>query len=351
MDEHGRRGSVDPQRSDGNHIGLEHGHNRVELIHGQPGGLALHGPSGRKSDRDRGWVRRLLRRSVDDAIARIRVLADRSGPIGQHQRCVGQRVGDDARLRLLDDHDPTHLRYQRFRVHPEHGDDRYTQLDEPVHDGDTTYVGGSASGTANVVLGMATPPLGTFIGVTTRFVAKQYVSNGQPGTMNVHAELYNGTTLIATGAIRNLTTTYATYTDTHVVNLSGSTTAPNLRVKVVQDSAGTNKRTSRFTLVDAVLTYVPSDTTAPTAPTGLQVAAASPNQVDLSWLAATDAVAVQGYRVYRNGTQVGTTLIGRRVRPSDSGSRPAPNRLDGNTRCGVRLRARQPVGQPCRRSR
>ena len=41
------------------------------------------------------------------------------------------------------------------------------------------------------------------------------------------------------------------------------------------------------------------DTTPPTAPTNLSATAASPTQVNLSWSAATDNVAVTGYRVER----------------------------------------------------
>jgi chitodextrinase len=50
----------------------------------------------------------------------------------------------------------------------------------------------------------------------------------------------------------------------------------------------------------------PADTTAPTVPTGL---AATPGntQVSLTWTASTDAVGVAGYRIYVNGTQVGTS--------------------------------------------
>ncbi|WP_281886294.1 cellulose binding domain-containing protein [Paenibacillus sp. YYML68] len=49
-----------------------------------------------------------------------------------------------------------------------------------------------------------------------------------------------------------------------------------------------------------------NDTQAPTAPTSLAAAAASSTQINLSWTASTDNVAVAGYRVYRGGTQVGT---------------------------------------------
>jgi chitodextrinase len=48
------------------------------------------------------------------------------------------------------------------------------------------------------------------------------------------------------------------------------------------------------------------DTTPPSAPKGLTATAVSSTQVNLSWTASTDNVGVTGYRVSRNGTQVGT---------------------------------------------
>ena len=50
-----------------------------------------------------------------------------------------------------------------------------------------------------------------------------------------------------------------------------------------------------------------SDTTAPTVPTGLAATAASSSRINLSWSASSDSVGVTGYRVFRNGTEVGTT--------------------------------------------
>ena len=48
------------------------------------------------------------------------------------------------------------------------------------------------------------------------------------------------------------------------------------------------------------------DTAAPTVPANLAATAASQTQINLTWAAATDNVGVAGYKVYRNGTQVGT---------------------------------------------
>jgi chitodextrinase len=63
-----------------------------------------------------------------------------------------------------------------------------------------------------------------------------------------------------------------------------------------------------------------ADTTAPSVPTGLNVSSMSPTQVGLSWISSSDDVGVAGYRIYRNGAQVGTAL---RNSYLDSGLTPA----------------------------
>ena len=50
----------------------------------------------------------------------------------------------------------------------------------------------------------------------------------------------------------------------------------------------------------------PGDTTPPSLPTGISVSGVSPTAVTLSWAASTDDVGVAGYRLYRDGTAVGT---------------------------------------------
>ncbi|MDM8008522.1 MAG: GerMN domain-containing protein [Phycisphaerae bacterium] len=49
------------------------------------------------------------------------------------------------------------------------------------------------------------------------------------------------------------------------------------------------------------------DTEPPTVPTDLQATAVSPTQVNLTWTASTDNVAVAGYRIYRDGGEIGTS--------------------------------------------
>ena len=67
--------------------------------------------------------------------------------------------------------------------------------------------------------------------------------------------------------------------------------------------------TSLNVMADAVkFVYVPgADTQAPTVPTNLTATPASCTQVNLSWTASTDNVAVTGYKVFRNGGQIGTS--------------------------------------------
>jgi calcineurin-like phosphoesterase family protein len=51
----------------------------------------------------------------------------------------------------------------------------------------------------------------------------------------------------------------------------------------------------------------PTDTTAPSQPTGLTGNAVSPGQVNLSWTASTDATGVAQYLIKRDGAQIGTS--------------------------------------------
>ncbi len=50
-----------------------------------------------------------------------------------------------------------------------------------------------------------------------------------------------------------------------------------------------------------------TDTQAPTIPHGLSANAVSSSQIDLAWDASSDNVGVAGYRVYRQGVEIGTT--------------------------------------------
>ena len=74
-------------------------------------------------------------------------------------------------------------------------------------------------------------------------------------------------------------------------------------VAVAYDAAGNTGTSSTVTVaVENVL-----DTTNPTAPTNLAATAIGPTRVDLTWTASTDEVGVTGYRVFRDGSQIGTS--------------------------------------------
>ena len=63
-------------------------------------------------------------------------------------------------------------------------------------------------------------------------------------------------------------------------------------------------------------TTTPPDTQAPTVPSNLIAAAVSTSQINLAWTASTDNIGVTGYKIYRNGTQIGTSTA---VSYSDTG--------------------------------
>jgi hypothetical protein len=56
-----------------------------------------------------------------------------------------------------------------------------------------------------------------------------------------------------------------------------------------------------------LLKTVVADTTPPSVPTGLTGTAVSPTQINLTWNASTDNVAVKGYTVYLNDVALATT--------------------------------------------
>lgn len=86
----------------------------------------------------------------------------------------------------------------------------------------------------------------------------------------------------------------------------------------IQAAAGSVASTQTFGLAHRYLAIMvalkpasqaPADTTPPSTPTGLNGTGTSVSQTALSWTASTDNVGVTGYKVFRNGTQVGTSAI------------------------------------------
>ena len=86
---------------------------------------------------------------------------------------------------------------------------------------------------------------------------------------------------------------------------SGLTASTTYSYSLAAYDAANN--TSALSGTVSATTMAPPDTTAPSVPAGLKASAASQSSVTISWNASTDNVGVAGYKVYRNGTQVGST--------------------------------------------
>lgn len=86
-----------------------------------------------------------------------------------------------------------------------------------------------------------------------------------------------------------------------------------------RDAAG---NTTTSAAISVTLNNAATDTTPPSVPTGLAATALSGTQISLSWSASTDNVAVTGYRIFRNGTQAGSSTA---TAFTDGGLTPGTN--------------------------
>jgi glucose/arabinose dehydrogenase/chitodextrinase len=119
-------------------------------------------------------------------------------------------------------------------------------------------------------------------------------STNEPATSRVEYGLTN-----SYGSLTPLDATLVTAHSVALVGLAPNTTY-NYRV-ISTDAAGNQAVSANTTFKTAAA----SDTIPPSIPTGLTATAVSTTQINLSWSASTDNVAVTGYQVFRNGTQVG----------------------------------------------
>lgn len=83
-------------------------------------------------------------------------------------------------------------------------------------------------------------------------------------------------------------------------NTTTATNASHTLIAIARDAAGNTATSTESVTVNNPV----SDTTPPSAPTGLSATIISSSQINLSWTASTDNVGVAGYKVYRNGTQI-----------------------------------------------
>ncbi|PJA34221.1 MAG: hypothetical protein CO184_00410, partial [Candidatus Zambryskibacteria bacterium CG_4_9_14_3_um_filter_40_16] len=60
---------------------------------------------------------------------------------------------------------------------------------------------------------------------------------------------------------------------------------------------------------EVLLSVTSNDTTAPSVPSGLSSTAVSTSQINLSWAASTDNVAVTGYHVFRDNSLIATSTL------------------------------------------
>ena len=103
---------------------------------------------------------------------------------------------------------------------------------------------------------------------------------------------------LAGTAVGTATTTSYTFT--------GLTCNTNYTLGVDAYDAAGNKSAQATT---AISTSACPDTTPPSTPTGLATSGIGQTSMTLSWTASTDNVGVTGYRLYQNGTQVGTSTV------------------------------------------
>jgi YVTN family beta-propeller protein len=107
-----------------------------------------------------------------------------------------------------------------------------------------------------------------------------------------------------TGSV-SYNTTNRTVTFTPATSLSSSTTCTATITTGVEDLAGYQLAADYLW---SFTTGVVIDTTEPTVPTGLTATDVSSSQINLSWTASTDNVAVTGYKIYRDGVLQPTTV-------------------------------------------
>ena len=89
-------------------------------------------------------------------------------------------------------------------------------------------------------------------------------------------------------------------------NLTGLTAGTTYSITVqAYDAAGNNSAIS--TALSLTTSAATTDTTAPSTPSGLTSSNITQTSATVSWTASTDNIAVTGYKILRNGTQVGTS--------------------------------------------
>ncbi|MEK7095998.1 MAG: fibronectin type III domain-containing protein, partial [Patescibacteria group bacterium] len=132
-------------------------------------------------------------------------------------------------------------------------------------------------------------------------------------------KIYRNSTQIATSPTTTYSNTALTPSSTYSYTVSAYDAAGNVSVQSAAQSA-TTQTSSEVILIPTIPLIPTSDTTPPTTPTNLTATAPSTSQINLSWNASTDNTAVMGYKIYRNGIHITTSLT-----PSYSNMNLAPS--------------------------
>ncbi len=182
-------------------------------------------------------------------------------------------------------------------------------------------------------------------GATFSFVTTDFLGTGRPSgsAYDIGAFEFSSGGTSATAA-PSFTPAGGTYTSAQTVSLSTTTAGASIRYttdgSTPTSTVGTMYSTSltistnstlkalayKSGLTDSAVTSATytitlPDTTPPSVPTNLAGTATSTTQVNLTWTAATDNVAVTGYRLYRDNIQIATGITS--LAHSDSALTPS----------------------------
>jgi cellulose 1,4-beta-cellobiosidase len=186
----------------------------------------------------------------------------------------------------------------------------------------------AAAGTLSLSPATGTPSIGSNFTVAVRVDSSTDTINAVQADLTFPTDklefvsLDTATSAFSVGAAGSGNNTNGTVTIARGTSGGTSVTGSQLLANVTFKAVGTGAATINFANSSAVVrstdntdiltiktpgTYTIADSTAPTAPTGLTVGTRTATSINFTWTAATDNVAVTGYRIYRNGTQVGTS--------------------------------------------
>ena len=148
--------------------------------------------------------------------------------------------------------------------------------------------GGSTDSTAPTV------PSGINSVASTTSVSLSWTASTDPDDAVSYYTIYRSGTAVGSPSA-------ASFTD------NGLTASTNYNYTI--SATDTHGNTSAQSTVKSVTTTAGAgDTTPPSVPTNLSATAITSSQINLSWTASTDNVAVTGYKIYRGGSQISTSV-------------------------------------------